>query len=112
MSGIFRFFSSLLAKIAGFAEWLLSVIAEVFKSFWLMLTDSVCWLFEGLLGVATGALDAIDTPFDPATYYGLIPPEVGNMLGVIGVPQGISIIVSALVVRFVLQTIPFVRWGS
>ncbi|MGH8645745.1 MAG: DUF2523 family protein, partial [Gammaproteobacteria bacterium] len=92
MSGIFRFFTSLLAKISAFAEWLLSVIAEVFKSVWLMLTDSVCWLFEGLLAVATGALASIDTPFNPATYYAMIPPEVGNMLGVIGIPQAISII--------------------
>ena len=33
------------------------------------------------------------------------------MLGYVGVPQAITLIVSALVVRFLLQTIPFVRWG-
>ncbi|MNR68921.1 hypothetical protein D3C85_1938070 [compost metagenome] len=51
-------------------------------------------------------------PFDPQTYFALIPPDVGNMLGVIGLTQSLAIIVAALVVRFLLQTIPFVRWGS
>ncbi len=42
----------------------------------------------------------------------MIPPEAVNMLGLIKVPQAIAIIVAALVIRFTLQTIPFVRWGS
>jgi hypothetical protein len=33
-------------------------------------------------------------------------------MGYIGAPQAISIVVAALVIRFTLQTIPFVRWGS
>ena len=57
-------------------------------------------------------VDAINIPFDPQTYYSMIPPEVGQMLGAIGVTQAITIIVAALVIRFILQTVPFVRWGS
>ncbi len=77
-----------------------------------MLTDLGCWFVESMLSVASGALNAIDIPFDPQTYYSMIPPEVGQMLGAVGITQAITIIVAALVVRFVLQTIPFVRWGS
>lgn len=112
MGDIFRFFTSLLAKIAGFAEWLVLVFLQIFKDLWNMVTDVFCWGFESILAVAIGALNAINVPFDPQTYFALIPPDVGNMLGVIGVTQALSIIVAALVVRFLLQTIPFVRWGS
>jgi hypothetical protein len=34
------------------------------------------------------------------------------VMGYIGVPQGAAIVVSGLIIRFTLQTIPFVRWGS
>lgn len=112
MAGIFQFFTSLLAKIANFAKWLLLCLKQVFVDVWNVLTDLICWGFEGILSIAIGALSAIAIPFNPQTYYSMIPPEVANMLGYIGVPQAIGIIVSGLVIRFFLQTIPFVRWGS
>lgn len=112
MAGIFQFFTSLLAKIAAFAQWLLAVVLRIFKDLWNMVTDVFCWAFDSILGIAASALNAIDIPFNPATYYALIPPETANILGLIKLPQGITIIVGALLVRFVLQTIPFVRWGS
>lgn len=112
MGGIFQFFSSLLAKISAFAQWLILAFKQVFVDIWNMFTDLVCWLFEGLLGIATAALDSINIPFDPQTYYALIPAQTANMLGYIGLPQAIGIVVSGLLIRFFLQTIPFVRWGS
>ncbi|MCY1279454.1 hypothetical protein D9M68_522830 [compost metagenome] len=112
MAGIFQFFTAILAKIAAVAAWLLKVVARIFEDLWNMVTDVACWVFESVLGVASGALSAIDVPFDPQTYYAMIPAETANMLGVIGVSQALAMIVAALLVRFLLQTIPFVRWGS
>lgn len=112
MASIFNFFSSLLAKIAAFAQWVLDVFLQIFIDLWNVLTDLIAWCFESVLGVASGALNAISIPFDPQTYYALIPPDVGNMLGVIGITQAIAMIVASLLIRFLLQTIPFVRWGS
>lgn len=112
MAGLGQFFSSLLAKFAKFAEWFISVFKQIFLDAWNMATDVVCWLFEGLLGIAVTALNSINAPFDPQTYYSLIPPETAQMMGAIGVTQSLTIVVGALVVRFTLQTIPFVRWGS
>lgn len=112
MTGIFQFFSSLLAKISNFAAWLLQVVVRIFKDLWNMVTDVFCWLFDGLLAIAIGAISVIDVPFDPQTYYAMIPPDVVNMLGVIGITQALAMIVASLVIRFILQTIPFVRWGS
>ncbi|ASP08230.1 DUF2523 family protein [Pseudomonas aeruginosa] len=112
MAGVFKFFTALLAKIVGFAKWLLLVFAQIFKDAWNMVTDVVCWVFEQTLSIAASALDAIAIPFNPQTYYAMIPADAANMLGYVGVPQAITLIVGALVVRFLLQTIPFVRWGS
>lgn len=112
MANVFRFFSALLEKITNFASWLLAVFKQVFIDLWSMATDAVCWVFEGLLGIAVSVIELVDVPFDPATYYALIPADLGNMLGVIGFTQAMTMIVAALVIRFVLQTVPFVRWGS
>ena len=112
MAGIFQFFTALLGKVVAFAKWILLLVKQLFLDLWAMWTDLFCWVFEGILGIATAALDAIDIPFNPQTYYSLVPPDVANMLGVIGITQAFTIIVGALVVRFILQTIPFVRWGS
>lgn len=112
MSGIFQFFTTLLSKIVNFAKWLLAVFKQIFVDAWHVVTDLMCWTFESTLSIAIGALNAIAIPFDPQNYYSMIPPEAANMLGYIGLPQAISIIVAGLVIRFLLQTIPFVRWGS
>ncbi|MEZ3137140.1 DUF2523 family protein [Stutzerimonas kunmingensis] len=112
MEAIGRFFTAILAKFVNGAQWLLSVFKQIFIDLWNIATDAICWLFEGLMSIAVGALNAIETPFDPQTYYSLIPPETVQMMGAIGVTQAITIVVGALVIRFTLQTIPFVRWGS
>jgi len=112
VGGIFGFFTSLLAKIANFAKWLLAVVLQIFQDLWNMVTDVVIWAFDSVLGIASSALAAISVPFDPQIYYAMIPAEVAQLMGYIGVPQAIAMIVAALVVRFILQTIPFVRWGS
>jgi len=112
MATLGKFFTSLLGKLSALADWLLAVFKQIFVDVWAMVTDVACWFVEGSLGVAASALSAIDTPFNPQTYYGMIPAEAGQVLGLVGITQGVTIIVSALLVRFVLQTIPFVRWGS
>lgn len=112
MAGIFRFFSAILEKVANFAKWLLAVFKQVFADLWNIITDLGCWGFDALLGIAIGTLNAIAIPFDPSTYYAMIPADAANMLGLVKIPQAIAIIVAALVIRFALQTIPFVRWGS
>jgi len=112
MAGIFQFFTSLLKKFTDLCAWFLSVFKQVFIDLWNMVTDVFCWGFESVLAIASGALNAIDIPFNPQTYYAMVPPEAANMLGYIGITQALTMVVSALLIRFTLQTIPFVRWGS
>lgn len=112
MSGIFSFFTAFFAKIASFSQWILLCVKQIFVDVWNVFTDLFCWFFESILSIAVLALNSISIPFNPQSYYNLIPPEAANMLGYVGVPQAIGIIVTGLILRFTLQTIPFVRWGS
>jgi len=41
-----------------------------------------------------------------------IPPDVLNVLGLIGAGEGLGIIASAILIRIFLQLIPFTRLGS
>jgi hypothetical protein len=47
---------------------------------------------------------------------GLTVPSIANeyawLLGATGMSQAITIVAGAMGVRFLLQTIPFVRWGN
>jgi hypothetical protein len=42
----------------------------------------------------------------------VIPDQYAWVLGATGMSQALAIIAGAMVTRFTLQTIPFVRWGS
>lgn len=112
MASIFKFFSSLLAKIVGFAEWILLVFKQVFVDIWNMFTDLFCWVLDQAMQLAASLLNTIDVPFNPQTYYSMIPAEAAQMMGYIGITQALTMIVAALIIRFTLQTIPLVRWGS
>lgn len=112
MGSVFRFFSALLQKIADVCAWILAVFKQIFVDAWNIVTDIICWSFDQILSIAAGALNAINVPFNPQTYYSMIPAETAQILGYIGISQAFAMIVASLVIRFLLQTVPFVRWGS
>jgi hypothetical protein len=49
---------------------------------------------------------------DIASYFDILPEETKNFLGLIGFGSAFSIIVGALIIKILLQLIPFVRLGS
>ena len=75
---------------------------QSFRDIWIVGWDSVLSPVDALIAsVGTGGLT--------------VPPianEYAWLLGATGMSQAMAIIASAMGVRFVLQTIPFVRWGS
>ena len=75
---------------------------QSFRDIWIVGWDSVLSPVDALIAsVGTG---------------GLTVPTIANeyawLLGATGMSQAIAIIAGAMGVRFILQTIPFVRWGS
>jgi hypothetical protein len=81
--------------------FLLDMIGS-FKDIWLIGWDSVLGPVDALLAsVGTGGL-AVP----------VIADQYAWLLGATGLSQAIAIIAGAMGVRFLLQSVPFVRWGS
>jgi hypothetical protein len=73
-----------------------------FKDIWLVGWDSILVPVDALLAsVGTGGL-AVP----------VIADQYAWLLGATGMSQAIAIIAGAMGVRFLLQSVPFVRWGS
>jgi len=81
--------------------FLLDMIAS-FNDIWLLGWDSLLGPVDTLLAsVGTGGL-AVP----------VIADQYAWLLGATGLSQAIAIIAGAMGVRFLLQSVPFVRWGS
>ena len=81
--------------------FLMDMIAS-FKDIWLLGWDSILVPVDALLAsVGTGGLAV------PA-----IADQYAWLLGATGLSQAIAIVAGAMGVRFLLQSVPFVRWGS
>ena len=81
--------------------FLLDMIAT-FKDIWLIGFDSVLGPVDALLAsVGTGSLTVP-----------VIADQYAWLLGATGLSQALAIVAGAMGVRFLLQTVPFVRWGS
>ena len=81
--------------------FLMDMIAS-FKDIWLLGWDSILGPVDALLSsVGTGGL-AVP----------VIADQYAWLLGATGLAQAIAILAGAMGVRFLLQSVPFVRWGS
>ena len=65
--------------------------------------------WDSVLGVLDATLGAIGTG---GLVLPIIPAEYTWMLGATGMSQALTIVAGAMGVRFLLQTVPFVHWGS
>lgn len=82
-----------------------------------------CFLMDMILNFVDAAKTAWDSLLSPADSIlatlgtgslsvPVIPTEYTWVLGATGMSQAVAIIAGALIVRFTLQSVPFVRWGS
>jgi hypothetical protein len=76
-----------------------------------MLTDFIFYTFDKILDLIVLLINQIPTVPIP-NFWGLIPAQTANILGLSGVGQALGMIVASLIIRFTLQLIPFVRLGS
>lgn len=103
-----------LGKIVAALVWIGELAIEAFRSLWWVVTDLVCWAFDGFLGIAVSATSVLDLSGLTAytSSWGSLPAQVLEVLAAIGLVPAMGIIVSAIGIRLVLQLIPFTRLGS
>ena len=80
-----------------------------------MLKDLFYWIMEQLLSFGALILSGIGSlmsGLNISQYMGFLPPETIHIISIIGLGEAMGMIVTCLMVRFFLQLIPFVRWGS
>ena len=89
-------------------------MAGILNAIWCYLQDFLNYfndyavrVWDGMLGLG----DAVLLSF-PALTVCVLDPTYTWLLGATGISQAIAIVASALVIRFTLQSVPFVRWGS
>jgi hypothetical protein len=81
--------------------WLLDMLAK--------LTDIGLNAWDSVLGPADSILSSVSTG---SLAVPVIPAQYAWILGATGMAQAVAIIAGAMLVRFTLQSVPFVRWGS
>jgi len=101
-------------RLVDIIQWFSDIFVAIFKSLWDMIKDAFCWILEQLLGIVTSALNSLDVSglSNYATSWSGLPSEILNVMGLLGFGTAAGIITAAVVIRFILQLIPFVRWGS
>lgn len=88
---------------------LLNLIYCWLQDFWWYARDFVLGIYEEfmvLIGTLLTSLGEVGLTFPE------VPSEYAWVFGALGLSQAFGIFVTAWLVRFTLQTIPFVRWGS
>ena len=99
-------------------DWFKSIlkyISDITDSIFLFFKDMLFWGLDKLFGFAISLLDLAGdglSGLNPLTYINAIPDSTKYIMQIIGFNECMSMIVTALIIRFVLQLIPFVRWGS
>ena len=97
------------------SEWLDAEFKSFLLSLELMLKDLFIWLFEQMLKLVEFSLnlssDAFEG-FDVAAYISAMPSEVQWVLTQTGLSQAMGMIIAAILIRVILQLIPFTRLGS
>ena len=103
------------AKIHEYWEALKDFFYSLVLSIQAMLKDLFLWIFEQILTLVLHALNGLGSLFtalDFTQYISAIPDGTRNVMALCGIDIITSMIVSAIIIRLMLQLIPFVRLGS
>lgn len=94
---------------------LFNIIGSLLYSFLDFVYDAFCFVLENVFSIVSFLLSPIFAIFNNlslAEYINMLPSEAVNILSIVGFAEATAMIAAALLVRFLLQLIPFVRLGS
>lgn len=108
-----NFLQKIIDSLYAVANWLAGLVGKLVEGVFTVIKNAFLWAFDGLLGVAVSALQAMSFSIPTASsYWAQVPAEILSILSVLGFAEAMGIIASAIVIRLGLQLIPFVRLGS
>ncbi len=102
------FINNLWNDFTAYAESLMLTFMDFMKDFLFFVLEQLMTIAVYAIGSIGDSLSAIA----PTQYIDAIPPETKHMLQICGINECMGMIVTTITVKFLLQTIPFVRWGS
>ncbi|PSW85947.1 DUF2523 domain-containing protein [Photobacterium angustum] len=94
---------------------LFNIIGSLIFSLLNFVYDIFCFLLDTIFKIVSFLLAPMFSVFDNislAQYINMLPSEAVNILSIVGFGEATAMIAAALLVRFLLQLIPFVRLGS
>ena len=95
-------------KLVEFLYKLLITLIDMIKDVFFWVMEQIFETVNVLVSWVMGFL----SPIDISQYLTAFPPEVAWVMSAIGVPQAMTIILTCLTIRLLLQLIPFTRLGS
>lgn len=106
--------SLILAKLAAMLAWVGLLIVAVFVAAWEFGCDVFTWVFDQCVSLMASLVGAVDTSsvLGVVQSHSAIPAAFLTYLGALGFGVAFQIVSAALLIRFVLQLIPFTRLGS
>jgi len=101
-------------RIVDIIQWFSDIFVAIFDSLWDIIKDAFSWIFEQILNIVVSILNSLDVSglFSYCSSWGTLPSEILNVMGLCGFGDAAGVIGTAVLIRLVLQLIPFVRWGS
>lgn len=114
MQGIFDEIKSIWNFLNDFFLNLSNFFKDIFIALWELVKDFFYWIFETITNLAVSIISSFDVSGiqSHTGAFGTIPSDILNVCGLLHMGTCMSIIGTALVIRLVLQLIPFVRFGS
>lgn len=93
-------------------ELLKNIISAVFQDVVEVLSDFGYWLLDETLGIFDWAIGLVSSAFpdigDAPNWWAGLSQDILNTCGYIHIDTGIGIVIGALVVRLILNFIPFI----
>jgi len=97
----------------------MQLFQKIVSTIFLFFQDYLCWSFDGILSLAISILGGVCNAcgldsgmLDVAAVIALLPAGLIGLLVALGFGSAMKMVICALVIRFFLQMIPLVRWGS
>lgn len=102
------------SNIFPFFDWIPEAIKGAFLDLWEVVQDVFVWVLGSLLDLGITAANGLNLSGLPsvASAWAGLPPEVIEVMSAIGLTQALSIVISAIGIRLILQLVPFTRLGS